>query len=198
MEPVFVNTCTLNKKNLAAIGKAYAPRRARHRQYLLGSSADHRPVRVFCNLRFFNGLFLAVSWVRSSLSIFSSCRASPRGMTVKRYQVLYHAEIVSELQFFDDHILMQSEQSKEHIELQYEQIKRSFEQKTSTCCSSARISFSWRIKRASKAARPAALSKRSCAKKAIRAGSCFPAKRASKNDAPALARSTAYRAVSQA
>jgi hypothetical protein len=45
-------------------------------------------------------------------------------MTLKRYQVLYHAEVVSELQFFEDHVLMQSEQSKEHIELQYAQIKK--------------------------------------------------------------------------
>jgi len=123
MEPVFVNFCTLNKKNLADMAK-HTRRGARvivnicSVLLLIIALFEYFVVYDF-SMAFFS-LFLGAFF-------FAYIQLLPRisaRMTVKRYQVLYHAEIVSELQFFDDHILMQSEQSKEHIELQYEQIKK--------------------------------------------------------------------------
>ena len=123
MEPVFVNFCTLNKKNLADMAK-HTRRGARVIvnicSVLLLIIALFEYFVIYDFSTAFFSLFLGAFF-------FAYIQLLPRisaRMTVKRYQVLYHAEIVSELQFFDDHILMQSEQSKEHIELQYEQIKK--------------------------------------------------------------------------
>ena len=129
MEPVFINHCPLNKRNLAEMSK-HTRRGARVIVYicsvllLLVALTEYFVIYDFSTAFF--ALFLGVFF-------FAYVQLLPRisaRMTLKRYQVLYHAEVVSELQFFDDHILMQSEQSKEHIELQYEQIKRVIRTKT--------------------------------------------------------------------
>lgn len=123
MEPVFINICTLNKKNLADMAK-HTRRGARvivnicSVLLLIVALFEYFVIYDF-SMAFFSLFLGAFFYVYIQLLPRISAR-----MTLKRYQVLYHAEIVSELQFFDDHILMQSEQSKEHIELQYEQIKK--------------------------------------------------------------------------
>ena len=123
MEPVFINHCTLNKKNLAEMAK-HTRRGARvivnicSVLLLLVALTEYFVIYDFSTAFF--ALFLGVFF-------FAYVQLLPRisaRMTLKRYQVLYHAEVVSELQFFEDHVLMQSEQSKEHIELQYAQIKK--------------------------------------------------------------------------
>ena len=123
MEPVFVNFCSLNKKNLADMAK-HTRRGARvivnicAVLLLIVALLEYFVIYDF-SMAFFS-LFLGAFF-------FAYVQLLPRisaRMTLKRYQVLYHAEVVSELQFFDDHILMQSEQSKEQIDIQYAQMKR--------------------------------------------------------------------------
>ena len=123
MEPMFINHCAHNKKNLAEM--------ARH------TRRGARVIVITCSIilllialfEYFVIYDLSTAFFSLFLGAFFFVyvqllpRISAR-MTLKRYQVLYHAEVVSELQFFEDHILMQSEQSKEHTELQYEQIKK--------------------------------------------------------------------------
>ncbi|MEN6596040.1 MAG: YcxB family protein [Clostridiaceae bacterium] len=123
MEPKFVNSCAHNKKNLVEMSK-HTRRGARVlvivcALFLLLIALFEYFVIYDFSMAFFSLFLGAFFFVYIQLLPRISART-----TLKRYQVLYHADVVSELQFFEDHILMQSEQTKEHIELQYAQIKK--------------------------------------------------------------------------
>lgn len=123
MEPLFINHCAHNKKNLAEMVK-HARRGVRVIVnicavfLLIIALIEYFVIYDFSTafFSFFLGLFFFV-YVQLLPRIAAR-------MTLKRYKVLFQAEVISELQFFEDHVLMQSEQSKEHIEIQYAQIKR--------------------------------------------------------------------------
>lgn len=122
MEPKFVNRCTFSKVNLLEMTK-YTRRKTRTIVYMSAA------------LLILSGLFDLI-WVQEvtqgllwlGLGVFFLVytlllpHLSVKAM-LKRYDALYHTEIVSELQFFEDNITTSSEQTHAHTNILYPQIK---------------------------------------------------------------------------
>lgn len=123
MEPIFVNRCTFNKKNLTEMIK-HTRGGLRALVYVCGAVLLLVALVEYFILydfsmaffSFFLGLFFTVYMALLP-------RLSAR-ITLKRYQVLYHTEVISELRFFEDTIATYSEQTRAETSINYTQIKR--------------------------------------------------------------------------
>ncbi|MEN6596041.1 MAG: YcxB family protein [Clostridiaceae bacterium] len=122
MEALLINQCAFNKEHLTEMTRAI---RKTSSAIIFICSAVLLSVSL---LGFFfvrdpfiayGSLFFALFFFYFNLYI---SRNSVK-LTMKRYMELYHTEIESELQFFDDSILSLSEQTKTESRLDYTQIK---------------------------------------------------------------------------
>ncbi len=123
MESRFENSCRFSKENLLEMTKRI---RKPSTIYLLVCSA----VLLVCSAvlffylydltRGFAALFLALFFI--FFSLFQPRLSVSR--LLKQYRELYHAEIVSDVAFFDDYLFSTSEQTKGETKTDYTQIKR--------------------------------------------------------------------------
>lgn len=123
MEPQFENRCRFSKENLLEMTKRI---RKPSTIYLLVCSA----ILFVCSAVLFfylydltrgiAALFLALFFISYALFLprFSVSRLQ------KQYRELYHAEIVSDIAFFDDYLFSTCEQTKGETKTDYTQIKR--------------------------------------------------------------------------
>lgn len=123
MDPIFVNRCTFNKKNLTEMIKNTRGG-LRALVYVCGAillliTLVEYFVLYDFSMAFFS-LFLGLFFI-----VYTALlpRLSAR-ITLKRYQVLYHAEVVNELRFYEDAIATHSEQTHAETSVAYSQIKR--------------------------------------------------------------------------
>lgn len=122
MEPKFVNRCAFSKENLLEMTK-YTRRSTRLIVYVSAC------VLILSSLASF---FLAhdvtqgLLWLGLGAFFFAYTLLLPHlsvKTMLKRYDALYHAEIVSELQFFEGSIITSSEQTHAQTNILYPQIK---------------------------------------------------------------------------
>jgi len=123
MESYFENKCRFSKANLLEMTKRI---RKPSTINLFVCSA----MLLVCSAVFFFYLYdLALGFAALFLALFFIFfslllpRVSVNRLQ-KQHRELYHAEIVSELAFYDDHLFSTSEQTKGEIKTDYTQIKR--------------------------------------------------------------------------
>lgn len=123
MDPIFVNRCTFNKKNLMEMTK-HTRRGLRVLVYVCGAI-----LLLTALVEYFVPYDFSMAFYSLFLGLFFSVymaflpRLSAR-ITLKRNNTLYHAEVVSELRFYADHFASSSEQTHAHTDINYPQIRR--------------------------------------------------------------------------
>ena len=122
MDPIFVNRCAFDKRNLLEMTK-YTRRTMRTVVYL---SATLLILSGLFDLIWLGGVSKGLLWLGLGLLFLVYTLLLPHlsvRTMLKRYDALYHTEIVSELQFFKDNITTRSEQTNAQTNVLYPQIK---------------------------------------------------------------------------
>ena len=123
MDPKFVNRCTFNKSNLLEMVK-FNRRWLRILVYVCSAIILLSAAFEFILA---DDVTQGSLWLALGLFFLVYTLLLPRisaKTMLKRYDTLYHAQIVSELQFFEDRIATSSEQTHAQTTILYPQIKR--------------------------------------------------------------------------
>ena len=122
MDPIFVNRCAFNKRNLLEMTK-YTRRTMRTVVYL---SATLLILSGLFDLIWLNEVTQGLLWLALGIIFLAYTLLLPHvsvNAMLKRYDALYHTEIASELQFFKENITTRSEQTNAQTNVLYPQIK---------------------------------------------------------------------------